>query len=67
MLSLSALVDDAIDQLEGNPDRDRIARHAYEIERELRRDFAHKNNGVPAGHGDFAALWNGAITRMPMS
>lgn len=56
--SLSAMVDDAVAGLDGDPDRDRVARHGYRVERELRRQFAAN------GAGDFAALWNIAVSRL---
>lgn len=52
VLSLSTLVDDAIEALGNDPDRDRIARHGYRLELELRRELATK------GPGDFATLWH---------
>ncbi len=58
VLSLSRLIDDAVETLHNDPDRDRIARHGYELERELRRDLAEN------GAGDFATLWNAAVTRL---
>jgi len=64
LLSLSGLVDTAVHALQEDPDRDRIARHGYELERDLRRELSRIGAGVPAGHGDFAALWKGAITRL---
>lgn len=58
VLSLSRLIDDVISQLAGDSDRDRIARHAYRIEHEIRRELASQ------GNADFAALWNTAATRI---
>ena len=58
MLSLSKLIDDAVEVLRDDPDRDRIARQGYELERELRRDLA------IGGTDDFATLWNDAATRL---
>lgn len=58
VLSLSGLVDDAVESLIGNADRDRIARHGYKLETELRRDITVK------GSGDLAQLWTAAIARL---
>ncbi len=65
VLSLSGLVDDAIEILRDDPDRTRIARHAYELERELRTSLT--NNGLPGRHGDFSVLWQAAIGRLAVS
>jgi ferredoxin len=58
VLSLSRLVDDAITALADDPNRDRIARHGYRVERELRRQLA------VDGQGDLAALWGTAVARL---
>ena len=58
MLSLTRLVDDAVEGLDESSDHDRIARHGYRLEHELRRDLAAK------GAGDFATMWNTAATRL---
>lgn len=58
VLSLSELVDDAVEDLGESPDRDRTARHGYKIEREMRRELASK------GAGDFATLWSAAVSRL---
>jgi len=54
VLSLSRLVDEAVNALADNPNRDRIARHGYRLESELRRELASK------GPGDFATMWHSA-------
>ena len=64
LLSLSGLVDDAVNALQEDVDRDRIARHGYELEHQLRRELAHAHAGVPACHGDFATLWNAAAANL---
>jgi hypothetical protein len=56
LLSLIRLVDDAVGVLEEDPDRDRIARHGYRLERRLRQELARGNSPGE----DFAALWNKA-------
>lgn len=58
VLSLSHLVDDAVESLNDNADRDRIARHGYKLEAELRRDLAIK------GSGDLAQMWTSATERL---
>jgi hypothetical protein len=58
VLSLSKLVDDAVENLGESPDRDRTARHGYQIEREIRQELA--SNGT----GDFATLWTDAVSRL---
>ena len=58
VLSLSRLVDDAVESLGENADRDRIARHSYKLETELRRDLSVK------GSGDLAQMWNAATERL---
>jgi len=58
VLSLSRLVDDAVEALGDDPDRDRIARHGYRLERELRRELA------TTGPGDFATMWHIAAARL---
>jgi len=58
VLSLSRLVDEAVEALGENPDRDRIAHHGYGLERELRRELA------ATGAGDFATLWEKTATRL---
>ncbi|HET6400023.1 MAG TPA: ferredoxin [Candidatus Kapabacteria bacterium] len=64
VLSLSGLVDDAVNALQEDINRDRIARHGYELERQLRRELASVGSGTPASHGDFATLWNAAASRL---
>ncbi len=54
VLSLSKMVDAAVELLNDNPDRDRLARHGYRLERELRKQLAAK------GPGDFATMWHNA-------
>lgn len=61
VLSLSGMIDDAIESLATDPNRDRIARHGYEIEREIRR-FLSKN-----ASGDLALTWNDAVERLESS
>ncbi len=58
VLSLSRLVDDAVESLSDNADRDRIARHGYKLEMELRRDLAVR------GSGDLAEMWAAATARL---
>ena len=58
VLSLTQLVDAAVDGLGEDLDHDRIARHGYRLEGELRRDLAAN------GSGDFATLWNAAAVRL---
>lgn len=58
MLSLTGLVDDAIKGLGEELDHDRIARHGYRLERELRRELADK------GTGDLATLWHTAADHL---
>lgn len=58
VLSLTRLVDDAVGELDAAHDRDRIARHGYRLERELRRDLAGR------GTGDFCAMWHAAAARL---
>jgi len=58
LLSLSRMVDDAVGAMDQDPDRDRIARHGYRLERELRRELV----GVAAA--DFATSWNKAAARL---
>jgi hypothetical protein len=52
LLSLSTLVDDAVEELADNLDRDRIARHGHTLEAELRRQLRIQ------GPADLATLWN---------
>ena len=67
ILSLSGLVDDAVEALRDDKDRDRIARHGYEIERELRQEASptmlHRSGRTPSD-ADFATLWNAAAARL---
>lgn len=56
--SLSRLVDAAVESLKDDPDRDRIARHGYRLERELRAALKQKSAG------DFATLWQMAAKRL---
>jgi 4Fe-4S single cluster domain of Ferredoxin I len=58
VLSLSRLVDAAVEGLADCLDRDRIARHGYRIERELRLEL------TSGGAGDFATRWDAAVTRL---
>lgn len=58
ILSLSHLVDDAIEALGENADRDRIARQGYKLEMEIRKELSF------IGSGDFAQMWNEAATRI---
>lgn len=58
VLSLSRLVDDAVVSLADDPVRDRVARHGYAIESELRRMLAEKVSG------DFAGMWNAAVEKL---
>jgi len=58
VLSLTKLVDDAIDGLFDNPEYTRIARHAYSLEREVRRDLA------SGSATDLATLWNNAAAKL---
>ncbi len=64
VLSLSGLVDEAVEALREDKDRDRIAQHGYALEREVRKELAHpigRANGVAA---DFATLWNAAAAQL---
>lgn len=61
VLSLSRLVDDAIESMAGDRERDRIARHAYSIERELRRELLKK------GSGDFSKIWHTVVETVSQS
>ncbi len=56
--SLSHLVDDAVADLADDPERDRIARHGYAIEMDLRRELD------VSGSGDFHELWHAASDRL---
>ncbi|CAN5394362.1 hypothetical protein BH10ACI2_BH10ACI2_10800 [soil metagenome] len=58
VLSLSYIIDDAVESLGDNADRDRIARHGYKLEAELRRDLAVK------GSGEFDKMWTAATARL---
>ena len=58
LLSLSRLIDDAVASLGESADRDRIARHGYKLEAELRRDLDVR------GSGDLAQMWNSATARL---
>lgn len=57
LVSLSRLVDAAVAALDNNPERDRIARHGYRLERELRC-------ALSTGGGDFSKLWISAAARL---
>jgi hypothetical protein len=57
VLSLSKMVDAAVGSMVENPGHDRVARHGYRIESELRRELAEK------GPGDFATMWHSAAAR----
>src|ERR1035437_1130211 len=62
--SLSGLVDEAVEALRDDKDRDRIAQHGYQLEGEVRKELAHpvgRTNGVAA---DFATLWNAAAAHL---
>lgn len=52
MISLSGLVNEIVGKMEEGVERDRLARHGYRLEQELRRALAAK------GAGDFATLWH---------
>lgn len=58
IFSLSRLVDDAVSELSDDPHLDRIARHAYQIEAEIRPELA------GSGTSDFASLWDLAARRV---
>lgn len=58
VLSLSGLIDDAVGSSAADADRDRIARHGYAIEQEIRKLLSEKISG------DFAELWNAAVERL---
>ena len=58
VLSLSRLVDKVVDSLADDPSRDRIARHGYMIEREIRVRLRE------SGGGDLAAIWNSCVERL---
>ncbi|MBK6750275.1 MAG: ferredoxin [Acidobacteria bacterium] len=58
VLSLSHLIDDAVESLGESADRDRIARHGYKLELELRK------GSTTNGSGDFGKLWNDAAARL---
>lgn len=58
VLSLSHLIDAAVESLNTNADRDRIARHGYKMETELRKELSVK------GSGDLAQLWRDASERL---
>ncbi len=62
ILSLSGLVDEAVESLKDDKDRDRIARHGYELERELRQEV--RRGGHSPRDDDFATLWNAAAARL---
>ncbi len=62
VLSLSGLVDEAVDALQNDADRDRIAQHGYQLERELRRGLSgHHTTGTVL---DFATMWNKAAAKL---
>lgn len=54
LLSLSAIVDDAVRAMGEGVERDRAARHAHRLEAHLRRQLA------SSGPGDFATMWHTA-------
>lgn len=58
MLSLSRLVDEAIETLAEKPERDQLARHAYELERGIREALSVR------GIADCETLWNDTALRM---
>ncbi len=64
LLSLSGLVDEAVESLADDPVRDRIARHGYELEREIRSELSSNTMATAAGHNDFAVLWESAAKRL---
>lgn len=58
VLSLSRLIDEAIESLADDPDRLMLARHGYAIERELRRELAETVSG------DISKMWHAAAERL---
>jgi hypothetical protein len=56
--SLSRLVNAAVEALGEDIDRDRVARHGYRIEREIRQRLATE------GSCDFSSLWNAATEKL---
>lgn len=58
VLSLSGLVDDAVAGLAEGTDRDRIARHGYRLEREIRHEL------TTLGSGDLAKVWSAAADKL---
>ena len=58
VLSLSKLVDAAVESMIDGAGHDRVARHGYRIESELRRELVEK------GPGDFATMWHSAAARI---
>ncbi|MFI5201329.1 MAG: hypothetical protein ACHQNE_02970 [Candidatus Kapaibacterium sp.] len=64
ILSLSGLVDEAVEALRDDKDRDRIARHGYELERELRKELARHGGHSNGSTADFATLWNAAAAHL---
>ena len=58
VLSLSRMIDEAVAAMDAGPERDRIARHGYRIEREIRRATAGK------GPADLQELWKSAAARL---
>ena len=58
VLSLSRLIDEVVESLADDPSRDRIARHGYLIEREIRVRLRE------SGGGDLASIWNACVERL---
>lgn len=58
VLSLSTMIDEAVAMMDEGAERDRVARHGYRIEREIRRATAGK------GSADLEELWKSAAVRL---
>lgn len=58
VLSLSHLIDEAVESLGQSADRDRIARHGYKLELELRK------GSTANGSDDFGKMWSDAAARL---
>lgn len=58
LVSLSELIDNALSEMAEIPEHDRIARHGYRIEREIRREL------IARGPAEFDAIWNTAVGRL---
>ena len=52
VVSLSQLVDNAVEEMAEGVERDRVARHGYRLEQKLRRKLEAE------GAGDFATIWH---------